>query len=87
MQLLDPAYRGGANAPSLIECQANYDRAGACEERFLDNVRSPEADEARDVDWRPVQESDLRATRAPSELSAEEYGRIETWYYWKRKDA
>jgi hypothetical protein len=85
VQLLDPAYRGGANSPSLIECQANYLRHGACEERFVANVRSPEADESRDPDWRPADEVDLRWARAPRDLSPEEYGRLETWYYWKRR--
>jgi hypothetical protein len=86
LQLLNPAYRGGANGPSLMECQTNYLRLGACEERFLNAVRPPEANELRDPEWRPATESDLRRARTPGELSAEEYRRAETWYYWKRKD-
>ena len=46
VQLLDPAFRGGANSPSLMECQANYARFAACEERFGDRVRPPEPEEA-----------------------------------------
>jgi hypothetical protein len=85
VRLLDPAYRGGANAPSLMECQANFARVGACEERFLGDVRSPGAAEKRDPDWRPAQESDLRWARAPRDLTEEEYKCLDTWYYWKRR--
>ena len=55
VQLLDPASRGGANGPSLMECQANYVRVGACENRFLGDVRPPEAVETREPDWRLAQ--------------------------------
>lgn len=41
VQLLDPTYRGRANGPSLMECQANYGRSGASEERMLAHVRLP----------------------------------------------
>ena len=85
VQLLDPAYRGGANGPSLMECQANYLRLGACEERFLENVHPPDAAEARDPEWRLAQNSDLRWSRLPRDLTPEEYKRVESWYYWKRK--
>lgn len=84
VQLLDPAYRGGANGPSLMECQANFARVGACEERFIGDVRAPRTMESRDAEWRPARESDLRWSRVPRDLSAEEYKRVETWYYWKR---
>jgi hypothetical protein len=84
VQLLDPAFAGGANAPSLMECQANYARVGACEERFVDNVRPATADETRDPEWRPAHASNLSVARTPRDLSPEEYKRIETWYYWKR---
>jgi hypothetical protein len=84
VQLLNPAYQGGANRPSLMECQVNYRSFGACEERFRGNVRPPDAGETRDPEWRPAQESDLRSSRSPPDLSEEEYGRVETWYYWKR---
>lgn len=84
MQLLDPAYPGGANKPSLMECQENFRRVGACEERFIGDVRSPVAEEAQDPEWRPARESDLRWSRTPRDLSREEYKRVETWYYWKR---
>lgn len=85
VQLLDPAYRGGANKPSLMECQENFRRVGACEERFAGDVRPPEAEEMRDPEWRPVRESDLQMSRVPRDLSPEEYRRVETWYYWKRE--
>lgn len=85
MQLLDPAYRGGANGPSLMEFQANYSHTGACEERFLTSVRRAKANEDRDPEWRPASESDQRRFRAPRDLTPEEYKSVETWYYWKRE--
>ena len=85
MQLLDPARRGGANGPSLMECQANYARVGACEDRFPGDARPREAVETRDPEWRPAQESDLRWSRVPSDLAPEEYECADIWHYWKRK--
>jgi hypothetical protein len=85
VQLLDPAFPGGANEPSLIECQKNFRRIGACEERLVALVRPPEAEEKLDQEWRPAQESDLRWARTPRELTKEEYKCLDTWYYWKRK--
>jgi hypothetical protein len=85
VQLLDPAFRGGANGPSLMECQANFQRFGASEERFVGNVRPPGPGETRDPEWRPAVESDQRSSRVPRDLSDEEYKNVETWYYWKRK--
>lgn len=84
LQLLDPAFGGGANAPSLLECQANYRCFGACEARFRELVRPPTVEEAKDPEWRPAQDSDLRWSRLPKELAGEEHDRLETWYYWKR---
>ena len=67
-----------------MECQANFARVGACEERFIGDVRAPKTMESRDAEWRPARESDLRWSRVPRDLSTEEYKRVETWYYWKR---
>lgn len=41
VQSKDPDLAGGANKPSLNEARENYERFGACEERFLDKVRKP----------------------------------------------
>lgn len=85
VQLLDPGFRGGANKPSLMECQANYLHICASEERFLGNVCAPTVTETRDPDWRPAHASDLRRSRTPRDLSVAESKRVETWYYWKQK--
>ena len=84
VQLLDPAYQGGANRPSLMECQENLRRVGACEERFFGDVRPPAAEERHDPEWRRAEESDLKWSRRPRDLSSDEYEDVETWYYWKR---
>jgi len=36
-----PNLRGGANLVSLFEAKENYDVFGACEERFIERVRTP----------------------------------------------
>ncbi len=79
VQLLDPAYNGGANTLSLMECQANYERIGACEERFLDSVQPPSPGEKRDAEWRPAKESDLDHAPTPQVPT------VDSWYYWKRR--
>ncbi len=41
--------RGGPNGTlSLTQARANFSRFGACEERFIDKVRSPRAEELMD---------------------------------------
>ena len=39
IQVADPDYAGGANELSLKESRENYLKYGACEERFIPNVR------------------------------------------------
>ena len=85
VQLLDPAYRGGANTLSLMESQVNFERLQVSDERFVKNVRSPCPGEDRDPEWRQAAEEDPKRARAPRDLSDEEHGRLEVWYYWKRK--
>ncbi len=44
-QAQDPDMSGGANGVSLNEARANFAKFGACEERFVGNVRAPKGDE------------------------------------------
>ncbi|MCG8968858.1 MULTISPECIES: CPCC family cysteine-rich protein [Streptomyces] len=53
-QMRWPLMAAGANAVSLVEAQRNYQRFGATEERFRNNVRPPRADEPLDPGWRPI---------------------------------
>ncbi|MFK0017281.1 CPCC family cysteine-rich protein [Streptomyces sp. NPDC091027] len=53
-QLRWPDYSRGANRPSLIEAQQNFQGYGACDERFLEHVRHPEDEEPPDPSWRPI---------------------------------
>lgn len=85
VQLLNPAYRGGANTLSLMESQASFERIQVSDDRFVQNVRSPKPDEERDPEWRLATEEDLKRARVPRDLSDEEHARLEVWYYWKRK--
>jgi Cysteine-rich CPCC len=45
---------GGANECSLIDGQQNYERFGACEERFKESVRLPKVSDIRDPQWRLI---------------------------------
>ena len=63
VQLLDPTYEGGASRPSLLDCQANFDRVQACEERFKGNVRPPGAEDTRDDGWRSAGQADAEGAR------------------------
>jgi len=83
VQLLDPSFRGGANKPSLIEGQLNYQQFGACEEQAIKHVRPPKDTEPLDPEWRQVEKRDLHWTQRNH--TKEEYERIESWYYWKRE--
>ena len=83
VQLLDPAYRGGANRPSLKESQENFGRCGAMEERFVEHVRAPTPSDERDPTWRPVQAIDLVNPLRPVDLPADQW-RDDILYYWRR---
>ena len=52
VQFHDPDFSGGANEPSLRQAQANFRQFGACEQRFLKNVRQPTPQDERDATWR-----------------------------------
>ncbi|MBR4718788.1 MAG: hydrolase [Lachnospiraceae bacterium] len=43
----DPDLAGGANDLSLTECRNNFEKFGACEERFVSKVRKPMPEEIR----------------------------------------
>jgi len=51
-QIAFPMMDGGANSNSLFESQQHFRQSGACEARFIGNVRPPDDDEPRDPDWR-----------------------------------
>lgn len=50
----EDVYDAGANHIPLIEAQKNYLKYGACEERFIKNVRKPKKTDKRDPDWKPI---------------------------------
>lgn len=54
VQFEDPNYEGGANKVSLKKAQMNFTKFGACEERFLCNVRKPNEDDTKDLNWKPL---------------------------------
>ena len=67
-----------------MECQANYRRSGASEERSIPHVRRPTESEEVDPEWHPARDADVTYARQPKDLRDDEHQRLETWYYWKR---
>jgi hypothetical protein len=45
VQFRDPSYDGGANAVSLVDARANFERFGAIAEVYRDQVRPPTPEE------------------------------------------
>jgi hypothetical protein len=45
---------GGANRTTLKDAQRDFVAVGACEERFIGNVRPPTDVETRDPEWRSI---------------------------------
>jgi hypothetical protein len=84
VQLLDPNYRGGANGPSLRECQANYRRFGACEERHVQHVRALGDGDELDPEWCPATERTVDEPRRPKDISDADYERLETLAFLQR---
>lgn len=82
IQLLDPWYEGGANRPCLHQAQMNYVEFGACEQVARSHVRSAQLSDERDTRWRQVTEIDKDFVKLPRDLTADQWGRLECWYYW-----
>lgn len=53
-----PDYTGGANTLSLNESRKNYQKTGACEERFLQYVRQPLPEEMNITQSRSEEKED-----------------------------
>jgi hypothetical protein len=83
VQLRWPDWAGGANKPSLIDGQANYQHLGVCEQRLLAHVRAPAPDEPREPGWRRV---DLAADNfEPRTVQEAPWPDDRTVLYWWRK--
>jgi hypothetical protein len=82
VQLLDPWFAGGANVPSLVKAQENFETHGAMEARFVANVKGVLADDVRDLSWRKVVSTDCVFAKAPTELSSADLQHRAVLYYW-----
>lgn len=82
VQILGPWYEGGANRPSLVQAQLNYQKFGACEEGAEEYTRKPLEGEVRDFRWRMVNDSDKDKIKSPRDIPSEDWRRLELWYYW-----
>jgi hypothetical protein len=74
---------GGANRPSLIEAQKNYETFGCSERRFHANVRPPTADERRDSEWRVARSSDIEPRVRGKDYGSSCPADPATLYYWR----
>jgi hypothetical protein len=85
VQLRWPNLAGGANGPSLVAAQRNYERTGASDPRLAAHVRPPDASELLDVGWRPF---DVDKDRKENFISGFDYGKTyaddrTSYYYWR----
>lgn len=88
VQLAFPNLKGGANTPSLLECQANFRRFGVCESRFADHVRQPEAGDRRDPTWRPLDRSrdPMLDWESPDDHARWKHCAHDACLYWWREE-
>jgi hypothetical protein len=78
-----PDCAGGANKPSLIECQRNYQRFGASEARVLRRVRPAAETEPVDEGWYPLGPEALSSFEASGD-DTRPWRRDRTVLYWWR---
>ena len=76
---------GGANRVSLLEGQRFYGALGACEARFVTQVRPPTGEDQRDAGWRPLNPTSDNIEDADAvPNSAQTYPEdTTTLYYWR----
>ncbi|WUH99555.1 CPCC family cysteine-rich protein [Spirillospora sp. NBC_00431] len=86
VQLRWPDWTGGANKPSLIEAQQNFQRFGACEERHIRHVREAEEHERLDPNWRPIDPRRDRFERRGMQQTAAPEDRT-VLYWWRYRPA
>src|SRR3569623_358328 len=80
------ATMGGANRASLLEAQTPFRRLGACDARFVENVRRANPADSRDPAWRTLEpDRDSIEVPLPGKDYGETYPRDPTLlYYWRR---
>jgi hypothetical protein len=85
VQLRFPTMTSGPNKVSLINAQRNFLRFGASEERFISNVRKPEATDEKDPTWRPIDSAKDRFEEpiTKHEQFAPYPDDATTLYYWR----
>jgi len=94
VQLRYPEVGVGANHVSLIQGQMNVSRIGACEESIIEHVRTPQRDEHRDPEWRPIVPEVDRFERSQKHVTGMDYWEKVTapnypadttqLYYWRK---
>lgn len=84
-QLRFPLMGGGANRPSLVDAQKNYDAFGCSERVALQRCRPPTSIEPVDEGWRPL---DLGTDNPEAPMPGIDYGGTyptepTVLYYWR----
>jgi hypothetical protein len=82
VQILDPWFAGGANKPSLVEAQNNFERFGACDEHGKQFVKGVSPGDEKDSKWRPATDRDRAFVKAPHNINDDEWNNLNAWYYW-----
>jgi len=85
VQIANPWYKGGANAPALVQAQRAFTDIGAMEKRFLSDVRAPRSSDPKDPEWRPLLQKDKNHVTTPREIEEQrKTGVVIPYEYWKR---
>ena len=77
---------GSSNHVSLIKAQINFEDYGASEQRVRMNVRSPDMDDRRDPEWRPVdpQRDNIEQPRSGIDYASSYPLDSRQLYYWRQ---
>lgn len=74
VQLRYPEYRGGANAPSLIDAQTNFRQYGASDLQLSSHTRQPNETDVMDPGWRMI------------DLGRDDYEKVPVGTPWPEED-
>ena len=85
-QLRFPSVGGGANLPSLIEAQQNFERFGASAPDLAGVVCGPQASDIKDHNWQPLllRYADVHEANTATMENDDYPLDLTKLYYWRR---
>lgn len=86
-QLRFASMAGGANKPSLIDAQRNFELRGLSDPEAMKHgrisVRMPTPSDRRDGDWRPIRDEEVEVAEPGVDQGRNYPPSIEQLYYWR----